>query len=93
MTDADLVAVRTYLTRIDAELARTALEDGGIESMIRSDDAGGMCPHLWMGGIALLVRREDVDRAEQLLADAERATESAGESGESAESDSGEPRE
>lgn len=71
MADTGLVAIRTYLTRIDAELARTALDAGGIESMIRSDDAGGLRPHLWMGGIALLVREEDVERAEQLLVEAE----------------------
>jgi hypothetical protein len=35
--------------------------------MIRSDDCGGLRPHLWMGGIELLVRSEDVTRATELL--------------------------
>ena len=87
MADAALVAIRTFLTRIDADLARTALDAAGIESMIRSDDAGGLRPHLWMGGIALLVRQEDVERAEQLLAEAESAAPDPG------ESEPGEPRE
>jgi len=87
MVDEELVAVRTYLTRIDAELARTALEAGGIESMIRSDDAGGLRPHLWMGGIALLVRQEDLERAERLLTEVESAAPGDG------DPEAGEPRE
>ena len=35
--------------------------------MIRSDDCGGARPHMWMGGIKLLVRREDADRAREIL--------------------------
>ena len=27
------------------------LEAAGIETFIRSDDCGGTCPHLWMGGV------------------------------------------
>ena len=68
MSDAELVVIRTFLTRVDADLAKTALDAAGIDSMVRSDDAGGLRPHLWMGGIAVLVRAEDVDRAEAVLA-------------------------
>jgi hypothetical protein len=71
MTDAELVVIRTFLTRVDADLAKTALDAAGIESMVRSDDAGGLRPHLWMGGIALLVRAEDLERAEEVLATAD----------------------
>ena len=67
MADDELVVIRTYLNRIDAELARSALDAAGLESMIRSDDAGGQRPHLWLGGVALLVRAEDVERAESVL--------------------------
>ena len=71
MSDAELVVIRTFLTRVDADLAKTALDAAGIESMVRSDDAGGLRPHLWMGGIAVLVRAEDVERAEAVLATAD----------------------
>jgi hypothetical protein len=71
MPDAELVVIRTFLTRVDADLAKTALDAAEIESMVRSDDAGGLRPHLWMGGIALLVREEDVERAEAVLAEAD----------------------
>jgi ABC-type amino acid transport substrate-binding protein len=71
----DLVVVGTYLTGLDADLARSVLEAAGVDCMVRADDCGGLRPHLWMGGIALLVRREDRDRAEEVLASAAEARE------------------
>ncbi len=67
MDHPDLVVVRTFLNNFDAELAKSALEAAQIESMIRADDAGGMRPHLWMGGIELVVRAEDAERANEVL--------------------------
>lgn len=63
----DLVVVATYLTGFDADLARTALEAAGVDCMVRADDCGGLRPHLWMGGVELLVRDEDRERAEEVL--------------------------
>lgn len=63
----DLVVLRTYVNNFDAELARGALEAAGIDSMIRADDCGGTRPHLWMGGVALLVRADDAERADEVL--------------------------
>lgn len=71
MGDAELVVIRTFLTRVDADLAKSALDAAEIESIVRSDDAGGLRPHLWMGGIAVMVRQEDVERAEAVLARAD----------------------
>ena len=65
----DLVVARTYVNGFEAELAKSALEAAGIDSMIRSDDCGGMRPHLWMGGVELVVRREDLPRAIEILDD------------------------
>jgi hypothetical protein len=67
MIDSDLVTIRTFINDFDAEVAQTALEAAGIESMIQSDDCGGMRPHLWMGGIELLVRSEDAGNANEIL--------------------------
>ena len=67
MSDPDLVVLRTYVNNFEAEIDRTTLEAAGLPSMIRSDDCGGLRPHLWMGGIELLVRSEDVTRAAELL--------------------------
>jgi Putative prokaryotic signal transducing protein len=63
----DLQVIRTFINNVDAELARGALEAAGINSMIRADDCGGTRPHLWMGGVELLVRQHDVARAEEIL--------------------------
>jgi len=70
MADSALVVIRTFINDFDAGIARTALEAAGIESMIQSDDCGGMRPHLWMGGIDLLVRSEDAPFAEEVLSGA-----------------------
>jgi hypothetical protein len=68
MSDTELVVVGTFLNQIEAEMARGALEAAEIESMVSADDAGGLRPHLWMGGVRLLVRAEDVEQAEKILA-------------------------
>jgi hypothetical protein len=65
--EQDLVVVGNYLNHFTADVARTALEAAGIDAMIRSDDCGGLRPHLWMGGIQLLVRAEDQRRALDVL--------------------------
>jgi putative signal transducing protein len=64
---AELIVVGTFLNQIDAAMAQGALEAADIESMVSADDAGGLRPHLWMGGVRLLVRSEDVDRAVKIL--------------------------
>ncbi len=69
MNDAsDLVVIRIYPNRIEAELARGALEAAEIDSMITADDMGGNRPALWVAeGVKLRVRAEDARRAEQIL--------------------------
>ena len=62
-----LVVVRTFLNRIDADLAQGALESAGIDAMVAADDAGGNRPGLWMGGVRLLVREEDAEQAGEIL--------------------------
>lgn len=67
MGDHDLVVVASFLKHFEADIARSALQAAGIESIIRSDDCGGQRPHFWMGGIQLLVRAEDVDYASEVI--------------------------
>jgi hypothetical protein len=69
MPDTDLVVVESFGGQIDAEMAKSALESAGIESMIQSDSAGGMRPHLAFagGGFKLLVRAEDKEAAHEAL--------------------------
>ena len=69
MPDAKLVEVGRFNSQIEAEIAKGALETAEIDSMIQSDTAGGMRPHLaWSGGgFRLLVREEDLADARALL--------------------------
>ena len=69
MNDADLVVVRAFGTSTEAEIARSALEAAGIDSMIQADTGGGMRPHLaWAGaGFRVLVRAGDAAAARDVL--------------------------
>ena len=69
MPDTNLVVVDSFGGQIDAEMAKSALDSAGIESMIQSDSAGGMRPHLaWAGvGFQILVREEDLIEARNIL--------------------------
>jgi putative signal transducing protein len=65
MKSQDLVTVSTFPSRSDAQVAKGVLDETGIESMIRSDNVGGMYPAL--GGTDLLVRAEDLEKATEAL--------------------------
>ena len=65
MNDSDLIAVSTFPSVADAQVAKGVLDEAGIESMIRSDNAGGMFPAI--AGAELLVRAEDAERAAEAL--------------------------
>ena len=69
--NARLETVASFLTRVDAEIACGALQAAGIPAMVAADDAAGTRPHLWMSGVRLLVRADDVERARAILREAE----------------------
>jgi hypothetical protein len=63
-----LVTVSVFPARIEADLARGALEAAGIYSVISADDAGQQNPGLvYSSGVAVLVRAEDLASARQIL--------------------------
>ncbi len=66
---ADLVCIRTYNNRPEAELAKGLLGASGVKAIVSADDAGGMRPHLTlgMGGVRLLVKKEDVQKVLGIL--------------------------
>ena len=67
-THSNLVIARTFLNRFEADVAKSALDAAGIESMIRADDAGGMRPAMSMGSaVELIVRAQDATRAGEIL--------------------------
>jgi len=70
MQDPKLVIVKSYGNRVEAELAKGALENAGIQAMIQSDTVGHMREHIaWSGaGFRIVVREEDVAAARDVLA-------------------------
>ena len=72
MDNAELVVVRTFLNKIDAEMAQGALEAAEIESIVSADDAGSMWPDLarW-GWVRLSLRAEDAEEAGKILDESE----------------------
>lgn len=61
------IVVRQFMSTIEAELARGALNAAGIEAMVSTDDCGGMRPHMQVGRASVLVRPEDVEHANSVL--------------------------
>ena len=74
MGSSALVSISTFRSTADAQIAKGLLDDNGIESMIRADDAGGMYPAL--SRVELLVRAEDMQRATDVLNRRHRASSS-----------------
>jgi hypothetical protein len=68
MSSHDLVVIRTFSNKFEADVAKTALDAAHIQSLVRADDGGGLRPGLWMGnGVELVVNADDADRAEAIL--------------------------
>jgi uridine phosphorylase len=65
MKSSDLVIVSTFRSTADAQIAKGILDEVGIESMIRADNAGGMYPAI--SGAELIVRADDVHQAREAL--------------------------
>jgi hypothetical protein len=65
MKTSELAVVATFRSTADAQVAKGVLAEVGIESMIRSDNAGGMYPAL--SGAELLVRAEDLEKATEAV--------------------------
>jgi hypothetical protein len=67
---SDLTTLSTFRSTADAQIAKGVLDEAGIESMVRSDNAGGMYPAI--AGADLLVRSEDREKALDALHRGER---------------------
>ena len=66
---ADLICIKNYNNRTEAEIAKSLLEASGIKAVVSADDCGGMRPHLLLGtnGTRLLVKEEDAQKALDVL--------------------------
>ena len=66
MNESELMVIREFQHRVDAEMAHGALQARGVESVISADDAGGQYASA-LGVIRLLVRRDELQIARQIL--------------------------
>jgi len=66
---SNLFLVKTFFNRHEAGIAQGLLEENNIPCTIKSDDCGGMRPHLnmGMGGVQLFVHEYDRERATEIL--------------------------
>ena len=69
MSETDLVIVHTFGNRQEADVAVSALDAAGIDSIVRADTGGEMYRAMaWAGvGFQLLVRRGDAESARAIL--------------------------
>ena len=65
MKTAELVCISVFPSIADAQIAQGVLDEVAIESLIQSDNAGGMFPAL--DAVALLVRADDAAAATAAL--------------------------
>jgi antitoxin component YwqK of YwqJK toxin-antitoxin module len=65
----ELVLLKTFYSKYDAEVAVGLLKDSGIEAILQGDDVGGYRPHvtLSMGNYRVLVRRAEALQAAEVL--------------------------
>jgi hypothetical protein len=65
----DLAVARTFNTRPEADLAKSALDAAGIDAMVGADSGGDMRPAMaWAGdGFQVIVRADDLEAAREIL--------------------------
>ncbi|MCB9757724.1 MAG: DUF2007 domain-containing protein [Candidatus Omnitrophica bacterium] len=66
---SELIPIRAFYHKYEAQIVQGLLKDNGIESMISADDCGGYRPHLSLGtgNNRLLVKQTDVEQAKIIL--------------------------
>lgn len=65
---ADIVQLRDYWAREEAERARGLLEEQGIRCMVSSDDAGGLQPSIgFLNGYRVMIWHGDYLAADEVL--------------------------
>ncbi|MBM3707867.1 MAG: DUF2007 domain-containing protein [Actinobacteria bacterium] len=64
----NLKTLKTFNSRIEADIAKSYLKSNNIKSFIVADDAGSMYPSQdFVSGVKLLVNKKDYMQAKKLL--------------------------
>ncbi|MCK5044117.1 DUF2007 domain-containing protein [Candidatus Parcubacteria bacterium] len=64
---SDLITIKTYGNRIEAEIDKGLLENNNIKAVISSDDCGGLYPQLSSKGVKLIIQEKDTEKANDIL--------------------------
>ncbi len=66
---SELILLKTYYHKHDAEIAIGLLKNAGIEAILQSDDAGGFRQHLTlgMGNNRVLIQEKDSEKALEII--------------------------
>jgi hypothetical protein len=68
----DWVNIISFTDKYEADLAQGLLEASDIEAVTISDDCGSVYPSMtYVHGVRLMVKKEDVEAAKEVLTDAE----------------------
>lgn len=65
-----IVCIQSFMSRTDAEVAKSALSAGKISAYIQADDAGGAYPFPFANksaGAQLFVRQSDLKKAQAII--------------------------
>jgi hypothetical protein len=65
--ETELVVVRTYSNKLDADLAKMTLQSAGIDSIFHAEGVSEIRSFPLLGEIELLVRADDADDADEIL--------------------------
>jgi hypothetical protein len=67
--DKELICIRTFDTRLEAEMMQILLEEHGIPSFVSAEDAGGIRPppFSFSPGVRLIIRSLDLVPARHVL--------------------------
>ena len=64
----DIICIYKAYNSTEADLIKSQLEGAGIPCYLRTDNAGGVLPHLTLvNGIGIMVRADDEDIALEVL--------------------------
>ena len=63
----ELVTVEQFYNEFEAGLAKIALDDNGIHSVVVGGDVNSMLPHVEDFGVELKVMAKDVEKAKAIL--------------------------
>lgn len=63
----DLITIKTYGNRTEAEIDKGLLKDNNIKAVVSSDDCGGLYPQLSSGGVKLIIQEKDKERVNKIL--------------------------